>query len=62
MTSFFIKLFSRSSPLQVAAAELGEAELDLLKAESYVEYASSLVTYNHQRVCRLRAFIAQHDY
>jgi hypothetical protein len=56
-----IKIFSKPSPLQVAAVELAEAELELLKAESGVEYAAALVTYNTTRVKRLRSFVAKHD-
>ena len=52
------KIFGRVTPLQTAANELAEAELSLLRAETGVEYASAQVTYNKQRVKRLRAFIA----
>ena len=52
------KIFGRITPLQTAANELAEAELALLRAETGVEYASAQVTYNKQRVKRLRTFIA----
>lgn len=52
------KIFGRITPMQTAANELAEAELALLRAESGVEYASAQVTYNKQRVKRLRTFIA----
>jgi len=52
------KIFGRVTPLQTAANELAEAELALLRAETGVEYASAQVTYNKQRVKRLRSFIA----
>lgn len=52
------KIFGRITPLQTAANELAEAELALLRAETGVEYASAQVTYNKQRVKRLRSFIA----
>ena len=55
----FMKIFGKLSPLQVAAIDLTEAELELLKAESGVEYASSLVTYNSLRVKRLKAFVTK---
>lgn len=58
MFNDFKKVFGRITPIQTAAAELAEAELALLRAESGVEYASAQVTYNRQRVKRLRAFIA----
>lgn len=44
--------------LQVAVNELSSAELELLKAETGVEFASSLVTFNKSRIKRLKAFIA----
>jgi hypothetical protein len=55
----FKRIFSKPSPLQVAATELAEAELELLKAESGVEYATALVTYNTTRVKRLRSFVTK---
>jgi hypothetical protein len=41
----------------MAANELANAELELLKAETGVEFASSLVTFNKHRVTRLKAFM-----
>jgi len=38
--------------------ELAEAEHALLKAETGVEYAQALVTYNKNRVKRLKAYLA----
>ena len=52
------KIFGRITPLQTAANELAEAELALLRAETGVEYAAAQVTFNKQRVKRLRSFIA----
>jgi hypothetical protein len=46
------------TPAQAIAAELAEAEHALLRAESGVEYAAALVTYNKNRVKRLRAYLA----
>ena len=51
-------IFKRVTPMQVVANELAEAEFSLLRAETGVEYANSLVTYNKQRVTRLRAYMA----
>lgn len=59
MIDDFKKMFGKLTSLQVAATELAEAELSLLAAETGVEYASSLVTYNKQRVARLKAFVAK---
>jgi hypothetical protein len=52
------QMFKMPTPLQVAANELANAELELLKAETGVEFASSLVTFNKQRVTRLKAYMA----
>lgn len=52
------KMFGKLTSLQVAAAELAEAELSLLAAETGVEYASSLVTYNKNRIKRLKTHLA----
>jgi len=51
------QFFKMPTPLQMAANELANAELELLKAETGVEFASSLVTFNKQRVTRLKAFM-----
>lgn len=52
-------IFGKITPIQTAANELAEAELALLRAETGVEYAASLVTYNRQRIKRLKAYLAQ---
>jgi hypothetical protein len=46
------------TPAQAVAHELLHAEHELLKAESGVEYATALVTYNKNRVKRLKAYLA----
>ena len=45
------------TPSQAIGWELAEAEMALLKAETGVEYASALVTYNKNRVKRLKAYL-----
>jgi len=56
----FLKvMFQRITPLQAIANELAEAEMELLKAETGVEYAAALVTYNKNRVKRLKAYMAE---
>jgi len=47
------------TPAQAIAHELIHAEHDLLKAETGVEYAQSMVTYNKQRVKRLKAYLGK---
>jgi hypothetical protein len=54
-----LRLLMRSvTPAQAIAGELLEAEMALLRAETGVEYASALVTYNKNRVKRLKAYMA----
>lgn len=47
------------STLEIAAAELEEAERGVLDARSTMEYAEALVGYNQKRVYRLRKYIAE---
>ena len=49
-------IFKMITPAQAIAAELAEAEHALLRAETGVEYAQALVTYNKNRVKRLKAY------
>lgn len=46
------------TPAQAIAWELAEAEMALLRAETGVEYAQAAVTYNRNRIKRLKAYIA----
>jgi len=48
----------RVTPAEAISYELTEAEMALLRAETGVEYASSLVTYNKNRIKRLKAYLA----
>jgi hypothetical protein len=52
------ELFKRITPSEAIAVELAEAEHALLRAETGVEYAQALVTYNKNRVKRLKAYLA----
>ncbi|CAB4131811.1 hypothetical protein UFOVP125_21 [uncultured Caudovirales phage] len=45
--------FKKPTPLEVIAAELAEAHLAKLQAETGVEYAQSIVDYNLNRIERL---------
>jgi hypothetical protein len=58
MGSWVASLFTRITPARAIAAELVLAEMELLRAETGVEYAQALVTYNKHRVARLRAYVA----
>jgi hypothetical protein len=55
----FVQLFRFLTPAQVIALELKEAEFSLLRAETGVEYAQALVSYNKNRVKRLKAYSAE---
>jgi hypothetical protein len=58
LTQQFKRLTRRLTPVEMAAAELAEAELHRLEAQSAVEYASSVVSYEDARIKRLRKFLA----
>jgi hypothetical protein len=47
--------FRKPTPLQLIAQELADAHLELLTAESGVEYAESIVSYNKARITRLNS-------
>jgi len=55
-----LKLMTKTvTPAQAIAHELIHAEHDLLMAETGVEYAQSMVTYNKNRVKRLKAYLGK---
>ena len=47
--------FRKPSPLEMIAAELAEAHLAKLEAETAVEYTQSIVDYNVTRILRLNS-------
>ena len=51
-------MFRRVSQTEAIMSEMREAEHALLRAETGVEYASALVTYNKNRIKRLKAYLA----
>jgi hypothetical protein len=57
--NWLMKLFIRSTPLELAVLELVDAQREKLAAESGAEYAEALVIYNQSRIERLTAWIAQ---
>jgi len=57
----FKTLFQRITPSEAVTTELAEAEVNLLKAETGVEYAQSLVAYNKARVKRLSAYLKDQE-
>ncbi len=52
-------MFKQLDPLEMATTELAEAQRSELEAQSAAEYAQSIVTYNRQRIARLKAYIAK---
>ena len=52
--------FKKPSPLEMIAAELAEAHLAKLEAETAVEYAQSIVDYNVNRIARLNARMGEY--
>ena len=52
------RIIRRLTPVEMAAAELADAELHRLEAHSAMEYASSVVSYEDARIKRLRKFLA----
>lgn len=55
----FKELFRARTLKEIMSAELREAQLNKLKAESGVEYAKSVVSYNEQRIARLQKRLAE---
>ena len=52
--------FRKPSPLEVIAGELADAHLSKLEAETAVEYAQSIVSYNVTRITRLNARLEEY--
>ena len=52
--------FKKLSPLEMIAAELADAHLEKLNAETAVEYAQSIVDYNVTRIARLNARLEEY--
>jgi len=56
--TYVINLFKMPTPMEVAAKQLATAELELLRSETGVEFASSMVTFNKNQIKRLKAYIS----
>ena len=52
--------FKKPSPLEMIAAELADAHLEKLSAETAVEYAQSIVDYNMTRIERLNKRVEEY--
>ena len=59
LLKYFNKILNPANPLDVANDELLQARLELLRAETGVEYSVSLVDFNKKRVNRLEAYISK---
>ena len=59
MNALIKRLFRKPTPQEMAARELADAELSKLEAQSAAEYAKSVVSYNDDRIKRLRKFLAE---
>lgn len=60
MIAYLKKLLRGPTDLDAAATELSEAYLELLTAQTGVEYSKSMVDYNVARIDRLEAYLAQY--
>jgi hypothetical protein len=47
------------TPLEVVSKELAEAQLEMLQAETAVDYAESIVMYNKVRIERLNEYLVK---
>jgi hypothetical protein len=52
--------FKKPTPLEMIAAELSDAHLEKLNAETAVEYAQSIVDYNMTRITRLNTRLEEY--
>ena len=50
-------MFTRITPASAIADELADAEMALLKSETLREYADAQVSYNKNRIKRLKAYV-----
>ncbi len=58
-TNYIKNAFRMLTPLEMAMKELVEAQQSELGAQSAVEFSQSIVTYNRQRVARLKAYVSK---
>ena len=61
MIALIKNYFRRPTPLEVIAAELANAQLAKLEAETAVDYAVSVVRYNDTRITRLSKHLAMYQ-
>jgi hypothetical protein len=56
----FKQQFRRITPLEIASAELVEAEIAKLEAETAREFATAASMYNATRIERLKRYLKEH--
>jgi len=56
--NLILNYFRKKTPLQLATDELVEAQRSLLEAQTGLEWAQSVVTYNLSRIKRLSVAVA----
>ena len=54
-------IFRKPSPLQLAKAELEEAQRKYLDAQTALDYANAMLRYESDRVRRLEAFVSKQE-
>ena len=57
ISNYLKQLFRKHTPLEMATKELVNTELDLLQAQTAVEWAEAQVGEYKKRIKRLRSFI-----
>lgn len=60
-SKYFVDFVRPRTLHEIIAKELREAQLRKLEAESGVEYAKSVVSYNEQRIVRLLKRLNEHS-
>lgn len=57
MWKFVKRVMGQVDPIDLAKAELKEAQFALLEAQTGADFANALILYNSKRIERLRNFI-----
>ena len=61
LVDLFKEKFREPTPMEVVTRELAEATLEKLQAETAVDWAQSVVSYNRVRIDRLNEYIAAYS-
>jgi hypothetical protein len=62
ITVKYVKELMKPKPIsEIIEKEMREAVIKKLEAESAVEYAASIVTYNVERIARLQRRLKEHE-